>query len=292
VVGQSVETIIPPRLRAAHLKGMERYLLTGEAHVVGKPNVEVPARKKDGSEFPMHISVSEMQVEGSRTFVGIVRDMLFSIEVLELNGQRHLLTSFHDITERKLAEIRLKQSETRFSKVFNLSPVAITLTNMADGRYLNANEAFLKMLGYQQDEIIGATALERNIWTTPEARSAMLERIQRHGSVSNEELQVRCKSGALLDVMISVDVIELIDGAPYLLFLYTDITQRKRAQQALLESEEKFRSRWPDAGNGRISSHQGNPAARAIDRQAYPDHCGNRTRDEGRPEPVPGCGDG
>jgi PAS domain S-box-containing protein len=146
-----------------------------------------------------------------------------------------------DVTKRKLAEDLLRRSEARFSNVFNMSPVAITITRAVDGHFLDANDALLRMLGYRREELVGNTAMAINFWYTPEERVAMIARIQRQGSVRDFPMRGRTKNGAMLDLLISVDQVEL-NGDPYLFCFLTNITDRKRAEEALRDSEERFRS--------------------------------------------------
>jgi PAS domain S-box-containing protein len=373
VAGKKVEMIIPPDHRTACAEGALSYIRTGETDMTAGSNMEIPARRKDGSEFPMQITVRKMQLHGRRLFVGIarditdrkqaeadlrysqerfskvfqsspvgicisgfddgryievnnemlnmlgyrrdemightalelgvwadprereqalarltrqssikdlevklvrksgeVRDMLFAVEVLELQNRRHLLVSFHDITDRKTAEAMLKESEARFSKVFNMSPVAISVTRMSDGRYLHVNDAFCRILDYSREELIGATSLGLNIWISAEERAAVIARTMEQGPIRNFEMRLRTKSGRIIDVLVSLDVIALIDNEPYLLFLYSDITERKRAERALRENEEKFRSIvettkdwiWSTDHEGKLS--YSNPAVEMI----------------------------
>jgi PAS domain-containing protein len=70
-----------------------------------------------------------------------------------------------DITERKITEIKLRESDDRFRLAFSASPDAININRVADGRYIDCNEAFMNMTGYERGEIIGKTAYSRPNWT-------------------------------------------------------------------------------------------------------------------------------
>lgn len=76
LVGGSVRKLMPEHYRSAHDLGLQRYLQTGEAKIVGAGRgVEVEGRRKDGTTFPIELAVDEMRGQGSRMFTGIVRDI-------------------------------------------------------------------------------------------------------------------------------------------------------------------------------------------------------------------------
>jgi len=145
-----------------------------------------------------------------------------------------------DITERKQMEESLRESEERFGTVFHSSPVGICLTHLSNGQLIDVNEAFLNMFGYTRDEVIGLTTLELNLWAGPEDRIENIRKLISQGKVSNIELYFRQKSG---QTGISLTSSELIDlgGERYMLSLLNDITDRKRAEEALRKSEERYR---------------------------------------------------
>ena len=152
-----------------------------------------------------------------------------------------MIGAMMDITARKDVEERLRQLEQRFSRIFAMSPVAISVSRLSDGQVLEVNDAFAKMFGYERGELAKHTALLRNAFQTPEERMAMAERITEHSSIDNFETQLRTGDGTLISVLFSAEVVEL-EGEAHLLCLYNDITERKRHEHALRFSEEKFRS--------------------------------------------------
>ena len=152
-----------------------------------------------------------------------------------------MIGAMMDITERKDVEERLRQLEQRFSRIFAKSPVAISVSRLADGQVLEVNDAFAKMFGYERGELDMHTALLRNAFQSPQDRTAMAARVTDQRSIDNFETQLRTAGGELISVLFSAEVVEL-DGEPHLLCLYNDITERKRSEHALRFSEEKFRS--------------------------------------------------
>ncbi len=130
------------------------------------------------------------------------------------------------VTERTR---KLRESEERFGKAFQASPALIALTRLADGTFIAANDAFHRISGYPEEEVIGHSSLELNIYARPEQRDEYVDLIRRHGSVRDREHELRDKSGNLRTVLTSGEIFEL-DGEPHLLTVGLDITDRKQAE--------------------------------------------------------------
>ena len=145
-----------------------------------------------------------------------------------------------DITNRKVAEEALKKSEEKFSKAFRESPLGLTLTSTRDHRYIEVNETFERMTGWSRDEVIGRTPFDLGVWEDPEQRKEFVRRLLAEGSVRDLEVSFRTKHGVVRTALSSGELIE-INGEPCALSVITDITERKRADQVLRESEERFR---------------------------------------------------
>src|SRR5213079_2909798 len=106
-----------------------------------------------------------------------------------------IVINARDVTERKRAEAKLRQSEERFSKAFLASPAAITIATLAEGRFIDVNESFLHLMGYSREEVIGRTALGMDMWLSAEDRSSFAGRLREHGFVRNYECAFRTKTG-------------------------------------------------------------------------------------------------
>ncbi|HWI58831.1 MAG TPA: PAS domain S-box protein, partial [Bacillota bacterium] len=151
-------------------------------------------------------------------------------------------TNSPNLTRMKQAELALRESETRFAKAFHSNPCMVTITRMGDGRFVDVNEAFLRLFGFGRDEVIGQTALGLNIYANPQERSGLLERLQADQAVRHYETRVRTKAGALLDVLMYLEQIELA-GEPCILATAFDITERKRAEEALRRAHDELEQR-------------------------------------------------
>jgi PAS domain S-box-containing protein len=144
-----------------------------------------------------------------------------------------------DITERKLAEEALQVSEKRFAKAFSANPQPMSLTTLDDGRYIDVNESFLQMSGYDRREVIGSTSLELGIFQEPEDRERLVGPLRENGSVRNLELKFRTKGGEFRILLSSAELIQL-GGQPCVLVASSDITERKRLEEQHLHAENEL----------------------------------------------------
>jgi PAS domain S-box-containing protein len=154
-----------------------------------------------------------------------------------------------DLVENTQITKALQKSETKFSKVFRLSPVAKTLTRLKDERCVDLNEAFEHLGGWRRDEVLGRTLAEIGIWANPDERLRFVEDLKRETHIRDHEAHFRTKSGEIRTVLRSSDLVE-IDGELCGLTVIVDITERKLADEAvagmsrkLLEAQEKERAR-------------------------------------------------
>ena len=170
---------------------------------------------------------------------GETRLITFSAEPLELHGEHCWLTIARDITERKQAEEALRKSEERFAKAFLTSPDALVISRLADGAILEANDSFVSLSGYDRDELIGKSTIELGIFVDPTDRQRMVAILEEQNYIRDFEFMSRRKSGETRLVNFSAEPLEL-RGERCWLTIGRDITERKRAEEALRESEERF----------------------------------------------------
>jgi PAS domain S-box-containing protein len=164
-----------------------------------------------------------------------------SVVEIDWEGKPAYLASLHNITERKRSEEALRESEEKFSKAFRSSPEVIVITNLKDGTMLEVNDTFLRLTGYSPEEIVDKKATEVGIWAEPEDRAEMVKTLLEKGVVSNQEYTFRMKSGEIRTWLFSAEIIN-IGSEPCILSVTTDITERKKAEEALRFSDAAFKS--------------------------------------------------
>jgi PAS domain S-box-containing protein len=162
---------------------------------------------------------------------------------------------------------RLEESAARFATVFRASPVGIALNRLEDGIFLDANDSFLQLHGYDRSELVGHSVEHLGLWDSP-ACAEGVQRLAATRRVTGVELACRHKDGTRFASLASCELVE-IDGEPCVLWLITDISSLRRVQQELAASEERYRllvESCPDAillhRDGRIIFV--NPAALAL----------------------------
>ncbi len=138
--------------------------------------------------------------------------------------------------ERRRAEEELRRSEHRFETVFRSCPVGITISTLAEGRYLDVNAAFLRMIGRTREEVIGRTALEIRFWRDPADRTRAIHQIE-SGSFQEMEVTVLAKDGTPRQAVVALDRTD-IGGVPCLVAMVHDVSHAKLLEQQLHQAQK------------------------------------------------------
>jgi len=214
-IGQPVERFIPERFRSVHAKHIRQFGETGLTNRDKGALSSLWALRADGEEFEIEASISQIESSGKKLFTVILRD----------------------ISERQRAEEALRQSEERFNKVFRSSPLAVTISTEAEGRYLDVNKAFLQTLGYERREVIGHTAQDLNFWAEPSEREEMIRQLQGNGQVADFHTQCKTSEGKKREVEVSAELVEL-DGQRCVLAITRDVTETRQLEAQFRQAQK------------------------------------------------------
>src|SRR5215211_6456722 len=220
IIGQPVTVIMPERYRELCVAGLHRYVQTGEARVVGG-TTELVGLRKDGSEFPIEMSLGETYEDSERLFTGVIRD----------------------VTQRKRTESALRESEQRFRGSFERAATGMALVG-TDGRFLRVNKSLCEILGYTEREFLGKTFQEI---THPDDLEVDLEHLRRLlvrvVRTYQTEKRYLHKDGHVVWTLLSVSVVHDEEDEPlYFISQVQDVSERKKVEKVIIESEERFRS--------------------------------------------------
>ena len=256
-----------------HISFEGRYMRCNNrfAEIIGYPIEEIPGLKFEQVTMPEDIA--ETSEAHQRMLEGKVDSISFEKRYLRKDGswtwarltiapQRdsegrllHLLAFVEDISDRKVAEEHLaaamkalRLSEERYRLAFQLNFDSIDICSLEDGRFIDVNEAFLRVLGFKRQEVIGRTSMELGLWDNPADRQKLVEEIGKNSVCRNLEVQYRTRGGSLRWGLLSVSDFEM-HGVPCILSATRDITDAKLAEErlaaaaeALQVSEKRYRT--------------------------------------------------
>ena len=215
VLGRTLaETIVPPAHRAAHARGLARFLATGEAKVLGR-RIEITALRRDGSEFPVELAITVARQGPEPEFSGFVRDISESRRTIE------------DLRER----------QAYLDGLFEGAPEAIVITDERD-RVVRVNGEFTRLFGYQLEEIRGR---DLDDLVVPEERrgegKSFAERVLSGDHVSEETVR-RHRDGREIPVSVLGFPVRVAEGRHGTYAIYRDISARLHLEDELLQARK------------------------------------------------------
>jgi len=173
------------------------------------------------------------------TRAGQERRVMISSEPVEIDGETYFLNSLLDVTEQRLAEQKLRESEARFTYAFFTNPAPQSILSLVTGQVLEANEATCRLFGYSREEIIGIEPGTLHLWAEPAEQLAALEELKTTGHLTPRVITICKKSGETRSIIFTAEQITW-KAEPCLIASSLDITERKKAEQTLLETEERL----------------------------------------------------
>lgn len=216
LMGKSVESVVPERFRSKHSTHRSHFFTEAHSRPMGV-GLDLYGLRAGGSEFPVEISLSPLQTEHELLVIAAIRD----------------------VTERKRAELNMRENAATFRLLFAHNPHPLWIHDQHSLKILEVNEAAVQRYGYSRDEF-----LDMRIYSLLPP-----EDIPNHASVVQAETfdsqaplaaRHRLKNGQLIDVEITSHAFEFV-GHRAVLVVPQDVTDRKRAQDALYQSEALFR---------------------------------------------------
>jgi len=214
------DAVIPPEYRDAHRRGLSNYLATGEAIMLNR-RIELMAMRRHGDTFPVELSVTPiMNPNGPVTFSAFIRD----------------------ITKRRRAEEGLKQSEERYRTLVERMTDGL-YRSTPDGKFIEVNPAMVKMLGYENKKELMDIDIKTQLYFDPKEREEMVDVLRQTGKDEIEVFRLRHKDGHEVWVEDHGRLVYNSEGKVlYHEGILRDITARRRAEEGLKQSEERYRT--------------------------------------------------
>ncbi|MBK7028887.1 MAG: PAS domain S-box protein [Bacteroidales bacterium] len=237
LIGNQDGIIIQANKSAAELSGYT------QSQLLGKP-IDILFNKEELNRIPFQYEkLKEGKIVRRERFLTRKDGTLLPVEMhTKMMPDKSYQTFIRDMAERKRIEDALRASEKKFSEAFMTSPDSININRTQDGVYIEINNGFTSVTGYTKEDVIGKSSLDPclNIWTHPEDRKRMVELLKNNGEVAGFEAPFRMKDGTVRFGLMSARFIE-INGEGCIISTTRDITDRKRSEESLIQSEQSFR---------------------------------------------------
>jgi PAS domain S-box-containing protein len=168
---------------------------------------------------------------------------------MEFDGRSALVVFADDVTDRTRAEDELRASEQKFAALFRNAALPATLTSAPDHRYVDVNDAWLRLFGFAREQLLGKTSLDVGINRDAERRNLLIRDLQAYGSVPDQERTMYTRSGEALTVLVSIARVWIADRE-YAVTTLLDITERKRLESLLFAEAQRNREFLRNASDG------------------------------------------
>ncbi|MFZ7126498.1 MAG: PAS domain S-box protein [Desulfobacterales bacterium] len=216
----------------------------------GAAGVRIAFGKRVFGEYPdspeRPALASELFLAGRTVgFVGVLRDTDRDVPPgeqtpppdVDVQLLRAIAEKINTLVARHHQAAISHRSETRFRKIFATSPDGIAISRLEDGRFLDVNEGFALLSGFEREEVIGKSSIDIHAWVPPELRTRFIRELTANKTVRNFEAELRRKDGFVITALISATLIEL-DGQANILSVIRDITLLKQTESALLRQRQ------------------------------------------------------
>ncbi|HSS97158.1 MAG TPA: PAS domain S-box protein, partial [Terriglobales bacterium] len=220
LIGQPIEMLIPEPFRSRHVAHRADFVADAHVRTMGA-GLDLYASRKDGSQFPVEISLSPIETEEGVLITGAVRD----------------------ITARKQTEERLRESEAQFRATFKYAAIGMALVSL-DGRWMQVNQALCEIIGYSEQELLTKTF--QNV-THPDDLGNDLNNVRQLLACEipsyNMEKRYFHKQGHEVWVLLSVSLVRDFQGQPlHFISQIQNITEQKHAREKLSQERDLLRT--------------------------------------------------
>jgi len=143
-----------------------------------------------------------------------------------------------DVTKEKASQAAIQESEERFRRIFHTSPIATCVVTLDTGKFIDANKAFLDLVGLSLENLIGQTSVELEFWNSGQERESFIRDLETNRSLQGIEIQYKNVPNGPKDTVAYYEVIEL-GSKPCVLAMFYDVTEQKKSRDAL-QAERDF----------------------------------------------------
>jgi PAS domain S-box-containing protein len=219
----------------------------GRAQALGRTSVELgiwPSEEARASRLVRPLAAGRVE-QYERVFARAdgrrVHALITSIAI-DYEGERCVLSVSLDVSEAEESRRRAGEMAERFARVFNLSPVPLLVSTLADGRFLEVNDAWVAMHRRARETVIGRTVAELGVWADPADRARLIERLQRGERVRGFLTRFRTADGQVLDSICAAEAVDW-NGVPAILASTQDVSELMRATAEIRRLNESLEER-------------------------------------------------
>ena len=159
----------------------------------------------------------------------------FSVKrtLYEEDGKKLIICILEDISQKNLYKKELEKTKMHFEKLFQVSPIGISLVRADNHKIFDVNQAYCEMTGYKKEELLGAKAVDLGLWYNAKQRSQLIELACKYGGIREQEVKIVRKCGQIITLLMSIEYLDADTSEPWFLFMSLDITKRLEAQDEI-----------------------------------------------------------